>query len=99
MANKRNSVFKRSQNRDAWHLQQQLKELRDLLQERGGQVKESTLEQVHELGESLKHYYDEGRERVDEVEEGVSDFVRTRPLQSILAALGIGFLLSFLFRR
>ena len=82
-----------------WRLQKQLKELRQQLRSSGHMAKGSIKSKMHEVGESMQELYDDGRDRTEEVESDVSDFIKTKPFQVVLAAIGVGVLLSFLFRR
>ena len=44
-------------------------------------------------------YYDHGRKKAGELETQVVDYVRTKPLKSILIAAGVGALLGILISR
>ena len=85
---------------DVDRLKRQVRELRDDLQELGLLAKGAAREKAHEARDVMRGYYDDGRERFDEYEDQLTDYVRAKPFQSILAAIGVGFLLSlFLGRR
>jgi ElaB/YqjD/DUF883 family membrane-anchored ribosome-binding protein len=99
MAHKSNPLSGTVKDDDVWRLQKQVKELRDHLQARGLIAKGAVMDKMHEVGESLHQYYDEGRDRMEDVEGELTEFVRTKPLQALLAAIGVGYLLSVIFRR
>jgi ElaB/YqjD/DUF883 family membrane-anchored ribosome-binding protein len=65
-----------------------LEDVRDTAQELGTQV-----------GEVATAYYAQGRERALAFERTLETQVREKPLQSVLLAGGVGFLLGLLWRR
>lgn len=88
---------------DVDRLRKQIKELRADLAKLGVLARGAAGEKIHEAGESLQDslhgYLDEGRECVEDCEERVTDMIRAKPFQSVLIALGVGFLLSIFMRR
>jgi ElaB/YqjD/DUF883 family membrane-anchored ribosome-binding protein len=69
--------------------------LRDL----GGQVRDVATQKYEQLRESASDYYQQGRERAQEWEQNIEDYVREKPLQSVLIAAGVGVLLGLLWKR
>lgn len=49
--------------------------------------------------ERAQEYYEMGRERAMEYEQQVENYIREKPLQSVLIAAGVGAVLGFLLRR
>lgn len=84
---------------DVERLRKQIKELRADLAKLGVLARDAANEKVHAVEETLQGYLDEGRERVDECEDRVTDYIRAKPFQSVLIAAGIGFLVSLFLRR
>jgi ElaB/YqjD/DUF883 family membrane-anchored ribosome-binding protein len=73
--------------------------VRDTIEDAAGQLKESAQEGLNKVYESANHYLHEGRDRAMDLERAVEKRIRHQPLQSLLVASGIGFLLGILFVR
>ncbi len=99
MTNETNPTTGGIKGNDVERLRKQVKDLRKDLQELGLLAKGAAREKMDAMGDSLHSYYDEGRERYDEYEDQATDLIRSRPFQSVLVALGVGFLLSLIFGR
>lgn len=84
---------------DVERLRKQIKELRADLAKLGVLARDAANEKVQQAEESLQGCLDEGRERIDECEDRVTDYIRAKPFQSVLIAIGAGFLLSLFLRR
>lgn len=56
-------------------------------------------EQFENLREKASEYYQEGRQRVQQVGEDLGQRIRQHPLEAILIAAGVGFLLGAIWRR
>jgi ElaB/YqjD/DUF883 family membrane-anchored ribosome-binding protein len=69
------------------------------LREMGQQVKETAHEQFQNLRQTASDYYEHGREKAVELEHGFENYVRERPVKSVLIAAGIGLALGFIWRR
>jgi len=85
-------------------------DIKEAVQERAGNIVQSAQkigsdaaavvkEQYENVRDTAADYYDQGRKRARQFEQAFEDTVQERPLVSILAALGAGFLLGFLVRR
>jgi ElaB/YqjD/DUF883 family membrane-anchored ribosome-binding protein len=77
----------------------QAMEVKKDLQEMGQTVRDAAQEQLNQVGEKASEYYEQGRDGVHGVACACEQFVRQRPLASILIAVGVGGLLGFLWRR
>jgi len=75
--------------------QQVSQNLRDL----GGQVRDQAREKYNELSGQAQDYYDQGRRKAKEVEEGLESYIQEKPLQAVLIAAGVGVLLGLLWKR
>lgn len=80
-------------------LRKQIKELRADLQELGVLARGAAREKVHQVEDRVQDYLDEGRECLEECEDRITDHIRSKPFQSVLIAVGVGYLLSLVLRR
>ena len=69
------------------------------LQELGGMAREMAQEKVEQLRASASSYCEDKRDKVQQVERSVEQFIRQQPLKSILIAAGVGMLLGGLWMR
>lgn len=69
------------------------------LRELGRLTKDAAKEKLGEARQVASDYYEQGRERVGELEQQVEGYVRQRPMTAILIAAGAGALLGFLLSR
>jgi ElaB/YqjD/DUF883 family membrane-anchored ribosome-binding protein len=69
------------------------------LRELGGMARDMAQEQVAQLRASATDYCEGGRDKVQQVERSFEEFIRERPLKSILIAAGVGVLLGGLWMR
>lgn len=56
-------------------------------------------EKVQHIRDSARDVYTRGKDKVQAMEEGFEDYVKERPIKSILVAAGIGVLIGFFLRR
>jgi ElaB/YqjD/DUF883 family membrane-anchored ribosome-binding protein len=75
-------------------LGKQAKEVAEDLQKMGGTVRDAAQEAVGQVGETASEYYEQGQETVHGVACACEQFLRQRPLTSVLLAVGIGWLLG-----
>jgi ElaB/YqjD/DUF883 family membrane-anchored ribosome-binding protein len=73
--------------------------VKDVVQDAAGEFRRTAQERLSQARDSASHYLQEGRDRAMEVERAVESRIRHQPLQSLLIASGIGFLLGVLFVR
>jgi ElaB/YqjD/DUF883 family membrane-anchored ribosome-binding protein len=71
------------------------RQVRDTAQEVSAQVNDT----ARQVSETASAYYAQGREKIGEVEHYLEDNIRTKPLQSVLLAAGVGLLLGLLWKR
>ena len=74
-------------------------QVRDWAQEKGSQIKEGTQEAMQQVGTSASQLAALSRDTMNELEEGLEDRIRNKPLQSVLIAAGVGMLLGLLWKR
>lgn len=75
-------------------LGQQAAEVKEELQEMGEVVKDLAQEKLAQVSEKASEYYDQGREEVHGVACACEQYIRQRPLRSVLIAVGVGWLLG-----
>ena len=75
------------------------REVKDDLQEMGETVKGVAEEQLAQIGEKASEYLEEGRDKVHGLACACEQFVRQRPLRSVMAAAGIGWLVGHFWKR
>jgi ElaB/YqjD/DUF883 family membrane-anchored ribosome-binding protein len=69
--------------------------LRDL----GGQVRDQAREKYEQFSGQAHDYYDQGRQKAQEWEQGLESYVQEKPIQALLIAAGVGMLLGILWKR
>jgi ElaB/YqjD/DUF883 family membrane-anchored ribosome-binding protein len=75
-------------------LGKQAKEVTEDLQKMGGTVRHAAQEKLRQVGEKAGEYCEHGRDKVHGIACACEQFLRERPLRSILIAAGIGWLLG-----
>jgi ElaB/YqjD/DUF883 family membrane-anchored ribosome-binding protein len=71
------------------------KDLRDTV----GAVRDVAGEQYENVRQRAADYVQQGRERVEEWEEGLEGYIKDNPMRALLIAAGAGLLLGLLWRR
>jgi ElaB/YqjD/DUF883 family membrane-anchored ribosome-binding protein len=79
-------------------LGQQAKDVTEDLQNMGGTVRDAAQEKLGQLGEKAAEYCEQGRAKVHGAACACEQFVRQKPLTSVLLAAGIGWLLGRLWK-
>ena len=84
-------------------LQTQLEDLAETVNARGGEVAEDTLRSARELiakyGDTAKSMADDAINFKDKASAKLIEHTEARPLTTLAAIVGIGFLAGWLFRR
>ena len=75
-------------------LGKQASEVNQGLQEMGETVRDSAQEKLGHIGERASAYCEQGREKAHGVACACEQYLRERPLQSVLMAAGVGWLLG-----
>ena len=75
------------------------KEVKKDLHAIGGTAKHAAQEKVEQVGEKAAEIYERGQDRVHGVACSCEQFLRERPLRSVLMAAGLGWLLGRLWKR
>jgi len=83
----------------AEQLRSQTEAVREDLGQLGRLAKQAAREKLDEAREAAADYYDHTRKKADEFETQLADYVRTKPLKSILIAAGVGALFGILISR
>ena len=52
-----------------------------------------------QLRDQAQNYYEQGRQRANEWEEGLESYIQDKPLQAVMIAAGVGVLLGLLWKR
>jgi ElaB/YqjD/DUF883 family membrane-anchored ribosome-binding protein len=74
-------------------------QVRSWTQEVGGQLKEGVQEAIRQAETSASQLSAQGREAVGQLEKTLEDYVRAKPLPSLLIAAGVGMMVAFLWRK
>ena len=74
-------------------------QVRNWTQEVGGQLKEGAQEAMRRAETSASQLSAQGREAVGQLEKTLEDYVRAKPLQSLMIAAGVGVMVAILWRK
>ena len=74
-------------------------QVRNWTQEVGGQLKEGAQEARRQAETSASRLSAQGREAVGQLEKTLEDYVRAKPLQSLMIAAGVGMIVALLWRK
>ena len=74
-------------------------QVRDWTQEVGGQLKEGAQEAMRQAETSASQLSAQGREAVGQLEKTLEDYVRAKPLQSLIIAAGVGMMVALLWKK
>ena len=80
-------------------LGQEAKEVAEDLRKMGETVRDAAQEKLGQVGERASEYCEQGRDKVHGVACACEQFVRQRPLASLLLAAGVGLLFGRLWKR
>jgi ElaB/YqjD/DUF883 family membrane-anchored ribosome-binding protein len=69
------------------------------LRDMGTQARDTAQQQYDHLRQQAQEYYETGRARAMEWEQGLEDYVRQQPVKSLLIAAGVGVILGALWKR
>jgi len=75
-------------------LRKQASKVTEDLQEIVGTARDAARENLGQLRENAAECYEQGRDRVQNVERALEHSIRTRPFLSVLIAAGVGLLLG-----
>jgi ElaB/YqjD/DUF883 family membrane-anchored ribosome-binding protein len=79
-------------------LGKQAKKVTEDLEKMGETVRDAAQEKLGQVGEKATEYCEQGRDKVHGVACACEQFLRERPLRSVLVAAGIGWLLGRLWK-
>jgi len=74
-------------------------QVRENIRDIGSVAKDAAREKVQDLRDQAGEYYEQGRQRVTEMEDSIETYVRDQPIKSLLMAAGAGLLLGILWKR
>jgi ElaB/YqjD/DUF883 family membrane-anchored ribosome-binding protein len=80
-------------------LGKQAMEVKKDLQEMGGTVRDTAQKKLEQVGAQASKYSEQGRDTAHGVACACEQFIRQRPLRSVLMASGIGWLLGRVWKR
>ena len=84
-------------------LREKVSEAVQSVQDMGNTAKgfaQEKLEEVREsVGESVGHYYEQGRAKAKEIEHTLESMVRQQPVKALMIAVGVGLILGGLMIR
>jgi hypothetical protein len=81
------------------HVQELGAQVRNWTQEVSGQLKEGAQEAMRQAETSASQLSAQGRETVGQLEKTLEDYVRAKPLQSLMIAAGVGVMVALLWRK
>jgi ElaB/YqjD/DUF883 family membrane-anchored ribosome-binding protein len=73
--------------------------LRDIGEAKAGETRDAALAEAAELLERSRSALDEGRLKARQASASVETYIKEKPVQSALIALGVGFLVGMMTRR
>jgi ElaB/YqjD/DUF883 family membrane-anchored ribosome-binding protein len=73
--------------------------LREIGEAKAGETRDSAMAEATELLERSRAALDEGRMKARQATATVEDYIKEKPVQSALMALGVGFLIGLVTRR
>jgi ElaB/YqjD/DUF883 family membrane-anchored ribosome-binding protein len=74
-------------------------QIRDWAQDVGGQLKEGAQEARHQAEATASQLAAQGREAAGQLEKTLEDYIRAKPLQSLMMAAGVGIVVGLLWRK
>ena len=80
-------------------LGKQAKEVTEDVQNMGGTLRDAAQEKLGHMGEKAAEYCEQGQDRVHGIACACEQFLRQRPLTSVLLAAGVGLLLGRFWKR
>src|SRR5690349_11771063 len=69
------------------------------IRDMGTQARDMASERYNQLRDQAQNYYEQGRQRATEWEQGLESYVQEKPIQAVLIAAGVGVLLGLLWKR
>ena len=73
--------------------------LREIGESKAGQARDAALAEAAELLERSRSALDDGRLKARQATASVEDYIKEKPVQSALIALGVGFFVGLMTRR
>jgi ElaB/YqjD/DUF883 family membrane-anchored ribosome-binding protein len=75
------------------------RQVKDDVRALGTQMRDVANEKMHGLKDQAAEYYRQGKIRARAIEEDMVDYIREKPMTSLLVAAGVGVLLGIFLRR
>lgn len=69
------------------------------MREAAGRIREAATETFGHLRDEAEQVYEQSRERALDLEQALEDYVRQKPIRSLLIAAGIGMLVGAIWKR
>ena len=80
-------------------LRDSARQVKQDVRELGSQMRDVAGAKIGDLKDQAADYYRRGKLRAQAMEEDAIDYIRARPVKSLLVAAGVGLLLGVFFRR
>ena len=80
-------------------LGEKLSETRDKIVDLGHLASETAQEKYHEFKDRASEKYEDGKEKLQDLEATFEQKVRASPVKSVLIAAGVGLVVGYLWRR
>lgn len=78
---------------------QQARDIGNQARDMGNQAREAAREQYDRLRHTAEDYYEQGRQRAMEWEQGLENYVQEQPIKALAIAAGVGLLVGILWKR
>jgi ElaB/YqjD/DUF883 family membrane-anchored ribosome-binding protein len=80
-------------------LKEKAVEIGENVRQMGGQIGDVAREQYENLRDQATGYYKKGRKKASALEEEFEDYIKEKPIQTLLMAAGVGLLIGMFWRR
>ena len=93
-------MYTAKESKDTVHtLKNSTNDLRNELNDTASGVKDDFRDAANNAGRKVRSFFNSASDELSSAKETVTTQIRTNPVQSSFAALGIGFVLGLLYRR
>jgi ElaB/YqjD/DUF883 family membrane-anchored ribosome-binding protein len=98
---KRNAAAKRARanGHATERLRKQARKVTKDVQKMSGIATNAAQEKLGQLRDNASEYYEQGRDKVHDVQRTVEQFIREKPVKSVLIAAGVGLLFGRFWMR
>ena len=73
--------------------------LREKAGEMAGDIRDAAAEKYQNVRDAAERGYEQGREKVQEWQHDLEDYIQAQPVKALLIAAGVGMVLGILWKR